>query len=99
MTFCPRCGGTFAEPKPLIGLTRVQERLLAFIVTRLEIDRVAPSVMEMAAGIGLKSKSGTHRAVVALQERGWITAPLHRARGIRLTPAAVTALARQRVPE
>ncbi len=78
-------------------LTRKQHDLLRFIHERLEETGVAPSFDEMKEALGLKSKSGVHRLVTALEERGFLRRLPHRARALevlRLPPEL--ALAGQR---
>jgi len=59
-----------------MSLTKQQAKLLAFIKQSLH-DRagVCPSFQEMADGIGIKSKSGIHPMMKALEERGYISRP------------------------
>lgn len=61
--------------------TRAQKQLYDFIVSRAAAG-VAPSFEEMKDAIGLKSKSGVHRLIVALEERGKIARLRNRARSI-----------------
>ena len=65
-------------------LTRKQLELLDFINTRLKQDGVPPSFDEMKEALDLKSKSGIHRLVTALEERGFIRRLAHRARAIEI---------------
>ncbi|MBV6632590.1 MAG: transcriptional repressor LexA [Alphaproteobacteria bacterium] len=65
-------------------LTRKQAELLKFICTRMDADGVAPSFDEMKVAIGLKSKSGIHRLISALEERGFIRRLPHRARALEI---------------
>ena len=65
-------------------LTRKQRDLLVFIDRRLKETGVAPSLKEMADAMGLRSKSGTHRPVTALEERGFIRRMHFRARAIEV---------------
>ena len=53
-------------------LTRKQHELIRFIQTRLEETGVSPSFEEMKEALDLKSKSGVHRLISALEERGFI---------------------------
>ncbi len=53
-------------------LTHQQHDLLVFIDRRLKQTGVSPSFDEMAAALGLASKSGVHRIVTALEERGFL---------------------------
>ena len=65
-------------------LTRKQHELLRYIDERLSEDGVAPSVDEMKDALGLKSKSGIHRLITALEERGFIRRLPHRARALEV---------------
>ena len=53
-------------------LTRKQHELLSFIQVRLEESGISPSFEEMKEALDLKSKSGVHRLISALEERGFI---------------------------
>jgi repressor LexA len=63
-------------------LTRKQIELLEFIRTRIDAEGVPPSFDEMKEALGLKSKSGIHRLITALEERGFIKRMAHRARAL-----------------
>lgn len=63
-------------------LTKKQHELLMFIDQRLKKDGVSPSFDEMKDALGLKSKSGIHRLISALEERGFIRRLAHRARAL-----------------
>jgi len=65
-------------------LTRKQIELLDFIRTRIESDGVPPSFDEMKDALDLKSKSGIHRLITALEERGFIRRLAHRARALEI---------------
>ena len=65
-------------------LTRKQRDLLLFISERLKQDSVAPSFDEMKDALGLKSKSGIHRLIRALEERGFIRKLPNRARALEV---------------
>ena len=65
-------------------LTRKQLDLLDFIQTRLLRDGVPPSFDEMKEALDLRSKSGIHRLITALEERGFIRRLAHRARAIEI---------------
>ena len=70
-------------------LTKQQKRLLDFLRTSTDQDEVPPSYDEMREALGLKSKSGIHRLVLALEERGYIRRLVNRARAIEvLAPTA-----------
>lgn len=80
-------------------LTRKQHELLMFINERLKETGVAPSFDEMKEALNLRSKSGIHRLITALEERGFIRRLAHRARALevlKLPDAAAPSLARGR---
>src|SRR3954465_3178664 len=66
-------------------LTRKQYELLLFINDRLGDSGVSPSFDEMKDALGLKSKSGVHRLITGLEERGFIRRLPHRARALEGT--------------
>lgn len=68
-------------------LTRKQHELLRFIQTRLEENGVSPSFEEMKEALDLKSKSGVHRLISALEERGFIRRLPNRARALEVIRA------------
>lgn len=65
-------------------LTRKQMELLEFIKTRMDRDGVPPSFDEMKDALDLRSKSGIHRLITALEERGFIRRLAHRARALEI---------------
>ncbi len=65
-------------------LTRKQKELLLLIRDRLEAEGVPPSFEEMKAALGLRSKSGIHRLITGLEERGFIKRLPHRARALEI---------------
>lgn len=65
-------------------LTKKQLDLLEFIHKRVQVDGVPPSFDEMKAALDLRSKSGIHRLITALEERGFIRRLAHRARAIEI---------------
>ena len=65
-------------------LTRKQHDLLVYIAEHLQEDGVSPSFEEMKEALGLKSKSGIHRLISALEERGFIRRLPHRARALEI---------------
>jgi repressor LexA len=65
-------------------LTKKQHELLMFINRRLAHDGVSPSFEEMKEALGLKSKSGIHRLISGLEERGFIRRLPHRARALEV---------------
>ncbi len=74
-------------------LTRKQHELLMYVNQRLTADGVSPSFDEMKEALGLRSKSGIHRLITALVERGFIDRLPHRARALQVLklPDAVAA--------
>lgn len=65
-------------------LTRKQHELLQFIHSRLSEDGVSPSFDEMKEALNLRSKSGIHRLITGLEERGFIRRLAHRARALEV---------------
>jgi repressor LexA len=65
-------------------LTRKQKELLLLIRDHLQTDGIPPSFDEMKAALGLKSKSGIHRLITGLEERGFIRRLPHRARALEI---------------
>ncbi|MDD5586611.1 MAG: transcriptional repressor LexA [Alphaproteobacteria bacterium] len=65
-------------------LTRKQKDLLLLIRDRLAADSVPPSFDEMKEALGLRSKSGIHRLITGLEERGFIKRLPHRARALEI---------------
>ena len=65
-------------------LTHKQLNLLKFINDRIETAGVSPSFDEMRKALNLKSKSGIHRLISALEERGFIKRLAHRARALEV---------------
>ena len=66
-------------------LTKKQHELLMFINQRLAATGVAPSFDEMKDALNLRSKSGIHRLISGLEERGFIRRLPHRARALEVT--------------
>ena len=65
-------------------LTRKQYDLLMFIHKRVQRDGVSPSFDEMKEALDLRSKSGIHRLITELEERGFIHRLAHRARAVEI---------------
>lgn len=65
-------------------LTQKQHDLLIFIDKRLKKNSISPSYDEMKDALGLASKSGIHRLITALEERGFIARLPHRARALEI---------------
>src|SRR5271155_3556964 len=79
-------------------LTKKQSELLRFIHERLQAEGVPPSFEEMKEALDLRSKSGIHRLIMALEERGFIKRLANRARAIEVLrlPESATGRARAR---
>ncbi|MDO9368605.1 MAG: transcriptional repressor LexA [Sphingopyxis sp.] len=71
-------------------LTAKQHELLHFIQQKLDTSGISPSFEEMKEALGLKSKSGIHRLISALEERGFLRRLPNRARALEVikTPEA-----------
>ena len=65
-------------------LTRKQHELIRYIQAKLEETGVSPSFEEMKEALDLKSKSGVHRLISALEERGFIRRLPNRARALEV---------------
>ncbi|MEI6438822.1 MAG: transcriptional repressor LexA [Alphaproteobacteria bacterium] len=76
-------------------LTRKQHELLMFIHERIKETGVSPSFDEMKDALDLASKSGIHRLITALEERGFLRRLAHRARALEVVklPEQATASA------
>jgi repressor LexA len=66
-------------------LTKKQHELLMYINQRLAATGIAPSFDEMKDALNLRSKSGIHRLISGLEERGFIRRLPHRARALEVT--------------
>jgi repressor LexA len=78
-------------------LTRKQHELLLFINERLKASGISPSFDEMKEALDLKSKSGIHRLITALEERGFIRRLAHRARALEVLKLPETSAATRNV--
>jgi repressor LexA len=74
----------FRHKREFAMLTRKQHELLMFINQRLTATGVSPSFDEMKDALNLRSKSGIHRLISGLEERGFIRRLAHRARAIEV---------------
>ncbi len=74
-------------------LTKKQKNLLLFINKKLRASGVSPSYEEMKESLNLKSKSGIHRLISALEERGFIRRLAHKARALEVIKLPETASA------
>ena len=79
-------------------LTRKQHELLTYVNKRLKADGVSPSFDEMKDALGLRSKSGVHRLITALEERGFIGRLPHRARALQVLKLPNEMAAPERLP-
>lgn len=82
-------------------LTRKQHELLLFIHKHIEESGISPSFDEMKDALNLKSKSGIHRLITALEERGFVRRLAHRARALEVLklPEAVVPQPRRLSPK
>ena len=74
-------------------LTKKQKNLLLFINRKLRSSGISPSYEEMKDSLNLKSKSGIHRLISALEERGFIKRLAHKARALEVVKLPETASA------
>ena len=74
-------------------LTKKQKNLLLFINKKLRSSGISPSYEEMKESLNLKSKSGIHRLISALEERGFIKRLAHKARALEVIKLPETASA------
>jgi repressor LexA len=79
-------------------LTRKQYELLAFIDKRLKETGISPSFDEMKDALGLRSKSGIHRLMTGLEERGFIRRLPHRARALEVLKLPENGLGHSEAP-
>ena len=76
-------------------LTRKQHELITFIQNKLEESGISPSFEEMKEALDLKSKSGVHRLISALEERGFIRRLPNRARALEVIKTPEGSVLRQ----
>ncbi|MEG3180758.1 transcriptional repressor LexA [Sphingomonas sp. LT1P40] len=79
-------------------LTRKQHELICFIADRLNDSGVSPSFEEMKEALDLKSKSGVHRLISALEERGFLRRLPNRARALEVLKMPERADAKKAAP-
>src|SRR5215510_12503429 len=77
-------GGGAAWGREIQMLTRKQKELLMFIHERVRETGIPPSFDEMKEALDLKSKSGIHRLITALEERGFLRRMEKRARALEV---------------
>jgi repressor LexA len=82
-------------------LTRKQHELLMFIDKHLRETGFSPSFEEMKEALNLRSKSGIHRLITALEDRGFLRRRAHRARALEVMrlPEALTPKAKETAPK
>ena len=73
-------------------LTKKQKQLLNYIGTFQSRNGVTPSYEEMKDALALKSKSGIHRLILALEERGFVKRLAHKARALEIIKDGITNL-------
>ena len=73
-------------------LTKKQKELLEYIQNYQTKSGVTPSYEEMKGALNLKSKSGIHRLVIALEERGFVRRLAHKARALEVIKDAISTL-------
>ena len=74
-------------------LTKKQRNLLLFINKKIRSTGISPSYEEMKNSLNLKSKSGIHRLITALEERGFLRRLAHKARALEVLKLPETASA------
>lgn len=81
--YCPHCGEPVFQPR--VGLTKRQAQVLAYLRSYMaDTYGIAPSFDDIMSATGLLSKSGVHRILKILEERGHITRIHGHARAIAL---------------
>jgi len=82
-------------------LTRKQHELLMFIDKHLRETGFSPSFEEMKEALNLRSKSGIHRLITALEDRGFLRRRAHRARALEVMrlPEAMTPKVKEAAPK
>ena len=80
-------------------LTKKQLSLLVFITEKTSLTGISPSFDEMKEALNLKSKSGIHRLILALEERGFIRRLPHRARALEVVKKVKRPLSEAKLSE
>lgn len=88
--FCPHCGEKL--PDETTGLTKRQSQALRFIVDFIVDHEFSPSYDEILDALNLGSKSGVHRIITELEQRGAVTRRYGHARSIYPTESGLEAL-------
>ena len=66
-------------------LTKKQKELFEFLSKYITTNKISPSFEEMRVAVNLKSKSGIHRLITSLEQRGFIKRLKHKARAMEIT--------------
>ena len=66
-------------------LTKKQKELYDFLIEYISLNQISPSFEEMKNAVNLKSKSGIHRLITSLEQRGFIKRLKHKARAMEIT--------------
>ena len=66
-------------------LTKKQKELFEYLTKYIEKNSISPSFEEMKIAVNLKSKSGIHRLITSLEQRGFIKRLKHKARAMEIT--------------
>ena len=93
----PAQNGPVLAPGDYRGLTAAQAKLLSYLRVQQDLQ-YTPSYQEMADAIGLRAKSGVHRLITALIERGYASRLQNRARAIEVFDTRREEDVLQRVP-
>ena len=73
-------------------LTKKQKELLSYIQKFQKQNGVTPSYEEMKSALSLKSKSGIHRLIIALEERGFVKRLAHKARALEIIKDSISSI-------
>jgi SOS-response transcriptional repressor LexA len=77
---CPHCKQKIAK----IPLTKNMEKVYRYIKEYIEKNNMSPSYDDILEAMNMKSKSNVARYILSLQERGWISKEMYKARTLRL---------------
>lgn len=75
------------------GITHRQQLVLEFIKTYLQMKGHAPSMQDIATGLGMKSRSNIHRIVHSLRAQGLLSVRPNKFRAIKVTDRSVKEMA------
>lgn len=81
---CPQCGRPFDTPRPVYGLTPRARELMLKLQRTVDATGTVPSFDELRRMVGISSRSGIHRMLGQLEERGYIRRIKSRARAIQI---------------